>query len=158
MMLLLVFGLIHAIVAQGTIDPDVEAFQKHVAKTALEMWSSMDLNQNGEFDRDDLQAAISDYDLNGDNEVTRAEFEFGFDMAEPTLAILAKTLFAEYDENQDGFFDSKDLDGVYKRMDHIIHDGRISKAEFTSYYTELLTTLFLLQVQAEKEAQNKVLG
>ncbi|ESO85174.1 hypothetical protein LOTGIDRAFT_235852 [Lottia gigantea] len=149
---------IAATTSQGTVDPDVEAFRKHIAKTTHEMWFSMDFNKNGEYDRSDLETLLADYDRNGDNEVTRDEFEYEFDMTEPTLAILAKSLFQEYDENQDGFFDTKDLDGVYKRMDHINHDGRISKEEFTNYYTELLTVLYVLQVQALQGTQNPILG
>ncbi|KAK6194490.1 hypothetical protein SNE40_000116 [Patella caerulea] len=107
----------------------------------------MDYNNNNEFDRDDLQTLIHDYDSNGDNEVTVAEFEFHFDMAEPTLAIVAKALFAEYDDNEDGFIDTKDLDGVHDRMDHITKDGKIDHDEFVAYYTELLTLLYVLQSQ-----------
>ncbi|ESO98791.1 hypothetical protein LOTGIDRAFT_158737 [Lottia gigantea] len=108
----------------------------------------MDYNKNGEFDRSDLQTLIHDYDINGDNEVTRDEFEYKFDMAEPTLAIVAKGLFAEYDDNQDGFIDTKDLDGVHDRMDHMIKDGKVDHAEFVAYQVQLLTVLYALQAQA----------
>ncbi|KAK6194492.1 hypothetical protein SNE40_000117 [Patella caerulea] len=107
----------------------------------------MDYNKNGQYDRDDLETLITDYDNNGDRKITDAEFEFHFDMQEPTLAIVAKALFAEYDHDQDGVIDSTDLDNVHDRMDHL-QDGVIDHEEFVTYYTELLTVLYILQIQS----------
>ena len=45
------------------------------------------------------------------------EYELNFDMQEPTLALVARGLFVEFDANSNGHVDLSDLDALYNRMD-----------------------------------------
>ncbi|XP_067660852.1 uncharacterized protein [Haliotis asinina] len=126
-------------------DP-VTAWEHHVHQETERLWQTFDFNNNGKFDRSDVQTFIHDYDTDGDDEVTRAEFDFHWGVTEPTLNIVGHGLFLEYDDDQNGVVTSSDLDALYNRMDHD-DDGTVSKHEFKNYYKQLLTVLFILQTQ-----------
>ncbi|XP_046370404.2 visinin-like protein 1 [Haliotis rufescens] len=129
----------------GGTDP-VSEWVHHLNQETENLWKTLDYNHNGKFDRDDVQTFLHDYDTDGDGEVTRVEFDFHWGMTEPTLNIVGHGLFLEYDDDQSGIVTSSDLDALYNRMDQN-DDGNVSKGEFKTYYTELLTVLFILQTQ-----------
>ena len=53
----------------------------------------------------------------GNGTIERAEYELHFDMQEPTLAIVANGMFAEFDADQSSHIDMTDLENMYNRMD-----------------------------------------
>ena len=46
-----------------------------------------------------------------------SEYEMNFDMQEPTLALVARGLFTEFDVDSNGHLDLNEMEAVYNRMD-----------------------------------------
>ncbi|KAK7089832.1 hypothetical protein V1264_024429 [Littorina saxatilis] len=69
-------------------------------------------------------------------------------MLEPTLAIVANGLFLEFDADHSGHIDMSDMNALYSRMD-LNKDTSVSRNEFETYMTEVMTVLVILHLQAQ---------
>nr|KAG5705743.1 hypothetical protein BaRGS_027402 [Batillaria attramentaria] len=116
-------------------DP-LEHFNHHVREEAKSLFVAFDYNDDGSFDHRDLEIFLNTYDLNKNGAIERDEFEHNFDMTEPTLAIVAKGLFIEFDSDKSEHVTMADLEALYNRMD-LNKDGHVANKEFEEYMTEV---------------------
>ncbi|XP_060071179.1 uncharacterized protein LOC132551088 [Ylistrum balloti] len=126
-------------------DP-AQIFLSHIDNATNNLWTQLETDSDHVFLRSDLESFIHSYDTDNDTHVTRNEFYAHFLKDDPDLGSIAYGMFLEFDTNQDGLIDTKDLDSVYARID-INGDNRVEEAEFKQYFKSLLTILYLMHIQ-----------
>ncbi|XP_021362416.1 uncharacterized protein LOC110456169 [Mizuhopecten yessoensis] len=135
--------------SQASDDP-VQIFLSHIDNATNNLWVQLETDDDHVFLRSDLESFIHSYDTDNNTHVTRLEFYTHFLKDDPDLGSIAYGLFLEFDSNQDGVIDSKDLDTIYARID-INNDLRVDETEFKQYFKSLLTVLFLIHIQGIPE-------
>ncbi|XP_033729832.1 uncharacterized protein LOC117319028 [Pecten maximus] len=127
-------------------DDPVQIFLSHIDNATANLWAQLETDNDHVFLRNDLESFIHSYDTDNNSHVTMGEFFTHFLKDDPDLGSVAYGLFQEFDVDQNGTIDTKDLDTVYARID-MNGDMRVDEAEFKQYFKSLLTILYLLHIQ-----------
>ncbi|XP_046546394.1 uncharacterized protein LOC124256441 [Haliotis rubra] len=147
--LIVLFAVVASAFAAGDATSDAVAKFKSTVKAQVEaLFLSADTNKDGQFDKADMVSLFIDYDPNGDKKVTEKEFVDKFTGNQKSLAVIAKGLFLELDMDRNGGITDSDLDLYFKKIDQN-DDGKVEKSEFTKYFTEVFTILYILEIRAQ---------
>ncbi|XP_052094471.1 uncharacterized protein LOC127730222 [Mytilus californianus] len=117
-----------------------------VGQQVAVLWQSADTNKDGKFTASDMNVIFTDYDHNNDSVITKAEFIGRFTNNQPEMDTIAQGLFLTLDVNQDGTISNHDLELFYQRMD-TDHNKHVDQSEFKKYFTDVMTLLFVIQLQ-----------
>ncbi|XP_071154654.1 uncharacterized protein [Mytilus edulis] len=124
----------------------VAKLQQIVRQEVAVLWQSADTNKDGKFTASDMNVIFTDYDHDNDSVITKAEFIGRFAHNQPEMKTIAQGLFLTFDVNRDDTITHHDLDLFYQRMDSD-HSNNVNQSEFTKYFTEVMTLLFVIQLQ-----------
>ncbi|VDI24353.1 Hypothetical predicted protein [Mytilus galloprovincialis] len=124
----------------------VAKLQQIVRQEVAVLWQSADTNKDGKFTASDMNVIFTDYDHDNDSVITKAEFIGRFAHNQPEMKTIAQGLFLTFDVNRDDTITHHDLDLFYQRMD-TDHSNNVNQPEFTKYFTEVMTLLFVIQLQ-----------
>ncbi|CAC5375879.1 unnamed protein product [Mytilus coruscus] len=117
-----------------------------VGQQVAVLWQSADTNKDGKFTASDMNVIFTDYDHDNNGVITKAEFIGRFTRNQPEMDTIAQGLFLTLDVNQDSTITQHDLDLFYQRMD-TDHNKHVNQSEFEKYFTEVMTLLFVIQLQ-----------
>ncbi|ESO92786.1 hypothetical protein LOTGIDRAFT_232909 [Lottia gigantea] len=110
-------------------------------ETAREMFHANDANQDGIYERAEIDYTFMIYDTNpNDGRVSHAEYTQYINNTSPSLHALSLELYNVYDVDNDNLLEKHDYDNFFKLMDYD-DNNEVSEHEFVHYWTIMFESL-----------------
>ncbi|KAK7488081.1 hypothetical protein BaRGS_00020672 [Batillaria attramentaria] len=81
------------------------------------LFTTADVNQDGHFGADDVEAIFEQCDINHDSAVSKSEFERCFSEDAPDMMMVADGFFLDLDMDKNGVLEQGDTQLYYDKID-----------------------------------------